>query len=158
MASRVSIYSIGFECQNQLRALISANPFRSDPLRKGQQATWPDELLARFEYLASDFELFGLGSSAIDHRLRENDNVHAMVVQYLQAIQANVEIGASAFSQDKHNKTNSCSVPKLRGYPTTAIDGRARGPQYVLKPTRQDCRRTKARFFTGRESEDTCTH
>jgi hypothetical protein len=97
MDSRISIYGIGVACRDELQALTSANPFRSDPLRRGQRATWLDELLARFDYLASDFELFGLGSSAIDHRLGRNDNVHAMVVQYLQAIQANVEIGASAF-------------------------------------------------------------
>lgn len=113
MATRTSIYGIGVTCEGRLRALTSANPFRSDPLRRGQKATWPDELLTRFDYFVSDFELFGHGSSAVDHRLDKNDNVHAMVVQYLQAINANVEIGACAFSQDQQNQTNSCSAPEL---------------------------------------------
>jgi hypothetical protein len=97
-ASPTSIYSTGLSCRDKLRALTFANPFRSDASLGGQKATWPDELLARFEHLASDFGLFGFGKSAIDHRLGENAFVHAMVVQYLQAIEANVEIGAYIFN------------------------------------------------------------
>jgi hypothetical protein len=95
MAGVTSVSSAASSCRDRLHALTLANPFRNDALREGQRATWPDELLARFDHLASDFGLFDPGRFAIDHRLAKNQPVRAMALQYLQAISANADIGAS---------------------------------------------------------------
>jgi hypothetical protein len=97
MADVPPVYSAAFSCRDKLFALARTNPFRNDALRGGQRATWPDELLARFDHLAFDFGLFDPGRIAIDSRLARNLPVRTMALQYLQAILANADIGASVF-------------------------------------------------------------
>lgn len=70
-----------------------ANTFRGDTAQHARMAAWPDDLVARFEYLASDIGLFDSGSHAVDHRLRRNDLVRIMVMQYLEALASNVIVG-----------------------------------------------------------------
>jgi hypothetical protein len=96
-AELASIHGKGSVCRDKLQALTLANPLRKDGSQGGHSATWPEELLARFDYLASDIGLFNLGDSSIDHRLGRNKIVRTMVEQYLQAISANADIGTVTF-------------------------------------------------------------
>jgi hypothetical protein len=116
MADVVLIRSTASSCRDKLQALRLAESYRSDAPRGAQRATWPDELLARFDYLASDFGLFDTGRFAIDRRLSINQLEWAMALQYLQAISANAEIGASMFRCDKSHRTNCHSVLVVRRY------------------------------------------
>ena len=77
---------------------------------------WPDEILARFDYLASDFGFFDSGSRAVDHCLRGHDLVSIMVVQYLDAIAANARLGMGKLHDSAMTPTdiNENSTRNLR--------------------------------------------
>jgi hypothetical protein len=100
----------------------------------GRKALWAEELLERFDYLASDMGLFE-SSPGVDHRLRRNDAVRAMVIQYLEAIAANASIGVERLSWYRCNKTNSYSFRSLSGQ---SIGSKSKGlPEHFLVHCRQ---------------------
>lgn len=74
--------------------MADTNPLRNEAPRDALGTTWPDEALRRFNSMAVNLGLFDSGKHGIDHWVKENRFVRAMVSQYIEAITANATIGA----------------------------------------------------------------
>jgi hypothetical protein len=116
MAHQRPVLAAASSCREQLQAMADANILRQNILQYPGKATWPAELLARFEYLASDIGFFEHGSYAVDQRLRSHDLVRIMVVQYLDAIASNAGVGTASLLSDytdPFTEINWISTPNL---------------------------------------------
>jgi hypothetical protein len=75
------LYNTGKVCRATLVSVTSDRSEREKP-------AWAAELLARFDFWADEAGLFAPQKQSLDHQLRSNAKVRAMVQQFLEAISA----------------------------------------------------------------------
>jgi hypothetical protein len=78
MESNSSLSSSGESCRASLEALVTSSA--------RETSSWASELLTRYDFWASEAGLFFAGKQSLDHQVRNNAKVRAMVQQFLEAI------------------------------------------------------------------------
>lgn len=74
---------LGRACRIGLERLVAGNIH--------ERSAWAPELLARFDFWADEAGLFAGEKQSLDHQVRNNLKVRAMLQQFLEAIRADVE-------------------------------------------------------------------
>jgi hypothetical protein len=95
----ISLRKAGHDCRDALDRLVQQTSH--------QALAWPSELQARFGIWAKEALIYNEGDVSLDHQIRRNATVRAMVWQLLDAIRANAE----AYTTDSKRRNEITAQP-----------------------------------------------